>query len=94
MNITESRDEAFEAIQAEKIAKKADIEKLQKQIKDNPKSASTFEKKLNSDVNKKFGQEKKDTKAKFGEKYKEYQILRDKIADYKLSKWKEWESNL
>ena len=91
---TDGIDEAFEAIQAEKIAKKADIEKLQKQIKDNPKSASTFEKKLNSDVNKKFGQEKKDTKAKFGEKSKEYQILRDKIADYKLSKWKEWESNL
>ena len=26
--------------------------------------------------------------------FKEYQILRDKIADYELSKWKEWESNL
>ena len=91
---TEGIDEAFEAIQGEKMAKKAEIDRINKRIKDNPRSSSTFKSKVKKDIQKQFGQEKKDTEAKFGEKSKEYQALRDKIADFRLSKWKEWESSL
>ena len=43
---TEGIDEAFEAIQGEKMAKKAEMDRINKRIKDNPRSARAFKAKV------------------------------------------------
>ena len=98
---TKSEEDAvnaeFEAIQGEKAERKQYIKDLQNDIRANPQSADNLKKQLEKDPEyKKYKEDMKKAagkgKAKNPDNPEEYARLKKEYDEWRLNKWKEWQS--
>src|SRR6056300_950450 len=87
---TEGIDEAFEAIQGEKIARERKIKSIEKASAENPKSSKNFKSKVDAEVKEKFSSKLKKVSKEHGKKSPEYRELKQQQDNYKLDRWREW----
>ena len=91
---TEKIDEAFEAIQGEKIARQTELKRLKDLRKENPNSSDKAVKSINKQLDDEFKQKLSDARMEFGSKSEEYRKVQAERSDLRLKLWQDWEKTV